>query len=309
MAQIKPLSEELQRVAINELGEVPSRIPQDLEIFKTWIEQQPHLKARMDDQFLIQFLRGSKYSIEKAKQKLDMFYAMRTKYPDMFAFTNVDDERFLRLHRSGFFAVLPTPLHENGPRIILVSIRQSAENYTLEDVLRYSAAMLELAVRNDPHACINGITCVIDYEHATVGHFMQFTPTMAKIIAAFHEKALPIRGKKFVLINLTKTIHQFVNALLPYYPEKFRNRVLVCGTNLDDLGKEFPRKYFPIEFGGTNGSMNEWHVETEKLFEEYREYFKENDQYGTDERLRIGKPMNFGDNVGINGTFRKLDVD
>lgn len=101
MAAIKPLTEHLQKVAIKELAEVPSRIPEDLQALKTWIKQQPHLRARMDDQFLIQFLRGCKYSLERAKEKLDLYFTLKSKYPQMFAPTDVDDPNFRLMHNLG----------------------------------------------------------------------------------------------------------------------------------------------------------------------------------------------------------------
>ena len=92
MAQIRPLSEELQKAAIEQLGENPANIPNDLEALKTWIQQQPHLRANTDDQFLLAFLRGCKYSLEKAKQKIDSFYAMRNAVPELYKNRFVDDK-------------------------------------------------------------------------------------------------------------------------------------------------------------------------------------------------------------------------
>lgn len=37
----------------------------------------------LDDQWLLAFLRGSKFSLERAKEKLDMFYTMRTVVPEL----------------------------------------------------------------------------------------------------------------------------------------------------------------------------------------------------------------------------------
>lgn len=102
MVQIKPLPVELQKVANDELGEIPSRIPEDLTTLKLWIQQQPHLHARTDDQFLIQFLRGCKYSLEKAKEKIDHFHALRNKCPDLFGVYDVDDEKLREIILLGY---------------------------------------------------------------------------------------------------------------------------------------------------------------------------------------------------------------
>lgn len=80
---IRPLDPALQLVALQELGEDANRIEESLTAFREWIKKVPHLKARTDDQFLVTFLRGCKYSMEKAKQKLDMFYTLRTHIPEL----------------------------------------------------------------------------------------------------------------------------------------------------------------------------------------------------------------------------------
>lgn len=76
MVNIRPLDPALQQKAIDELNEDPERIPQDLEAFRAWIKKSPHIKARDDDQFLVNFLRGCKYSLEKAKQKFDLYHTL-----------------------------------------------------------------------------------------------------------------------------------------------------------------------------------------------------------------------------------------
>lgn len=98
---IRPLPETLQKVAIDELNEDPKRIEADLADFKAWIAQQPHLKARTTDQFLIAFLRGCKYSLEKAKQKLDNYYSLKEKNPDFFKRPNLEDDKFRKLLKKG----------------------------------------------------------------------------------------------------------------------------------------------------------------------------------------------------------------
>lgn len=80
---LRPLNSDLQAVAIEELNEESDKIEEVLTAFKVWITSTPHLKARTDDQFLVTFLRGCKYNLEKAQKKLDMFYTLRTHMPEL----------------------------------------------------------------------------------------------------------------------------------------------------------------------------------------------------------------------------------
>lgn len=101
MVDINSLSPELQKIACEELNEVPSRIVDDLTALREWLQHQPHLKVRQDEQFLVQFLRGCKYSLEKAKEKLDMYFTLKSQYPAMFNVIDVDDPKFREIHRLG----------------------------------------------------------------------------------------------------------------------------------------------------------------------------------------------------------------
>lgn len=52
---------------------------------RAWLETQPHLPKDMDDFRLTTFLRGCKFSLEKVKNKLDMYYTMRSAFPEIFS--------------------------------------------------------------------------------------------------------------------------------------------------------------------------------------------------------------------------------
>lgn len=74
MINVRPLSPDLAALAKRELNETPERLVSDLLSLKEWIKQSPHLRVRTDDQFLVTFLRGCKFSLDKAKQKFDLYY-------------------------------------------------------------------------------------------------------------------------------------------------------------------------------------------------------------------------------------------
>lgn len=79
-------------------------IEKDVLAIREWLARQPHLPKDMgmyieqmsftilidikyptDDQRLKTFLRGCKFSLEKVKKKLDMYYTMRNAVPEFFA--------------------------------------------------------------------------------------------------------------------------------------------------------------------------------------------------------------------------------
>jgi hypothetical protein len=101
MPNIRPLNPELARKAVEELFEAPERIQSDIDALRDWIKKSPHLRARTDDQFLVTFLRGCKYSLERAKSKLDMFYTIRTHIPELFFNRDPADQKIQAIVRLG----------------------------------------------------------------------------------------------------------------------------------------------------------------------------------------------------------------
>lgn len=102
MTKIRALSDDLAKLAANELNEAPERTQADIDALREWIDKSPHLKSRRDDQFLIAFLRGCKFSLEKAKQKLDLFYTVRTHAPELIRNRDPLDDHVIGMIRQGY---------------------------------------------------------------------------------------------------------------------------------------------------------------------------------------------------------------
>jgi hypothetical protein len=48
---------------------------------------------------------------------------------------------------------------------------------------------------------------------------------------------------------------------------------------------------------------------TVELLEHYRDWFKEEEAFRVDESKRLGRPNNSGEIFGMEGSFKKLDID
>lgn len=82
------------------------------------------------------------------------------------------------------------------------------------------------------------------------------------------------------------------------------------GHDLTELHRDIPLQYLPQDFGGELPSVEELTAEDDsKLWDDNKDFFKANANYGTDESLRPGKPLDIDGLFGVGGSFRKLNVD
>ncbi|XP_017120159.1 alpha-tocopherol transfer protein-like [Drosophila elegans] len=308
MAKLRPLSAELRRIAESELNEVEERVPADLEALRDWLTKQPHLRARQDDQFLVGFLRGCKFSLEKTKSKLDHFYTIKTLMPELFA-SRVVDEKNLALCRTGTYVRLPNPWGEGGPRLQLTNYEKlDPKKFKLLDLFRYQTMLSEHAVREDDNSNISGYIEIIDMAKMSLSFLAQLDFTLIKKMGIFAEKAQPTRLKGVHLINCPKEGVALLNLAKSLMPSKLQQRFHVY-KNLEQLYEVIPREYLPEEYGGSNGRIADIQAEAEKQLLSYKSYFAEDSQYGVDEHLRPGKRVSADSIFGVEGSFRKLDID
>ncbi|XP_037944183.1 alpha-tocopherol transfer protein-like [Teleopsis dalmanni] len=268
MTEIRPLNEELKAIAKNELNEVESRIVEDISTLRTWIQKQPHLRARTDDQFLVTFLRGCKYSMEKAKSKIDFYYTIKALMPEIFTNFYMNEE-FIELGRLGYFVALPNPLGGIGGQRVHLAVYKNVDpnKYLLSTLFRYYI-----------------------------------------LLVIFIDKAEPMRVKGFHFVNCPKETLAILSIVRSFLSEKLKQRFFIH-KSLEDLYKVIPKENLPIEYGGINGSIPEIQADMEKKLLDFNNYFMEETKYGVDEKLRIGKKINSETLFGIDGSFRKLNID
>ncbi|XP_075166382.1 alpha-tocopherol transfer protein-like isoform X2 [Haematobia irritans] len=308
MSKIRPLSEKLAENAQRELGEVPDRIDSDIAMLREWISKQPHLKARTDDQLLVAFLRGCKYSLEKAKHKIDCFYAMRKAVPELYKDRFVNDKSIAIL-RQGCLLRLPKPLSEAGPRIHISRYGYyDTDKFGLADVVKLSTMMGEIQFREDDNAMVMGFVEIIDLKDVTASHIFQFDAVLVKKLAVLGDKAWPYRPKGFHFVNAPSGTEKLLAIAKSLMSEKIKKRFYIH-SKYESLYEHIPQDCLPVEYGGSNGTIADVVNTWEKKLLEYKSYFDEEVQYCTNEKLRPGRPINSESLFGIDGSFRKLDID
>nr|ATY51903.1 CTD5 [Heliconius melpomene] len=305
---IRPLSPELQEKARKELNEDPKRIASDLQHIKDWISKQPHLRVRSDDQWLVSFLRGCKYSLERTKEKIDLYYSLRTLAPELYSikYNNPILDEFLSL---GAYIILPKTAAPDSPRTAIIRPGTfNAEKMSMSDFFSVAGVIQTMLLNEDDTMIIAGIQWIVDLKDVTIGHLLQMTPRLLKRMTVHSQDAAPIRMKGVYFANAPGAFEKLLSTIKSFLNEKNRNRIFVCKNN-EDLYKCVPKAILPQEYGGDSVSTKEITDYWISKKNEYNSWLEEDEKYGSDESKRPGQPKTAETLFGVEGSFRQLDFD
>ncbi|XP_062559227.1 alpha-tocopherol transfer protein-like [Armigeres subalbatus] len=308
MASLRPLAPELAEIAKNELNEVPARIPEDLVALRAWLSKQPHLNPRTDDQFLVNFLRGCKYSLEKTKEKLENYYTVKSAIPEFFDNRDPTNAKIQENAMLGVNLPLPHTMGPDGPRIVLARMGSYDPSlYSIVDIMKVCYMISDLLLLNDDTTVIAGHMVLVDLRGLSLATLSQFSPTFIKKMTSVIE-AFPIRIKGIHFVNPSTGFDALFRMFHGFLSKKIQDRIAVH-DNFDGLHQVIPKSFLPEEYGGSGGKLDTIIADCRDNLVAHRQTFLDDAKYRNDERKRIGKPKTASALFGVEGSFRSLEFD
>ncbi|XP_055382855.1 alpha-tocopherol transfer protein-like [Condylostylus longicornis] len=287
--------------------ENPEDIEKDVKLIREWLETQPHLPKDMDDARLRTFLRGCKFSLEKCKRKLDMYYTMRNAVPEFFSNRDIKRPELQLVCEYVHGPPLPG-LTPNGRRVTLIrAIDHEFQPHQVNDAMKVALMVGDIRLAEESVG-IAGDIYILDAAVATPAHFAKFSPAVVKKFLICVQEAYPVKLKEVHVINVSPLVDTILNFVKPFLKEKIRNRIHLH-TTMESLYKMVPRKLLPTEYGGEAGSIIDIGKEWVKKLDDYTEWFAEQENSKANESLRPGAPKTSDDLFGMEGTFRQLSID
>lgn len=299
----------MQVLIRKQLNENVNTAQRDLKHIKEWLAKQPHLPQFEDDQRIMTFLRGCKFSLEKAKRKLDMYFTMRAAVPEFF-----NDRDATRPELKAILDVVHIPplpgLTPNGRRVIVLRARRNdiPLTYNVWDGAKLVLMIGDIRLKEE-EVGVAGDVYILDASIATPALFAKFTPSLIKKFLVCVQEAYPVKLKEVHVVNVSPIVDTIVNFVKPFLKEKTRNRIYVHTAGLESLYKYVPKEVLPEEYGGYAGPLDVIHNQWVKKMQSYRGWFKAQESVKTDESKRPGKPKTHDDLFGLQGSFRQLIID
>ncbi|GFU43623.1 alpha-tocopherol transfer protein-like, partial [Nephila pilipes] len=156
-----------------ELKETPEKKRKGLLELKKMLDDE-QLTGGIDfhEDFLTQYLRHSKYDIQRAFYHIRSMFLLRKK--DSSLFDGIPDEFFLAKDSPKFFLLLPKRCPQGCTVVIFQYAKYDPNELPVEDFKRL-VMMLFIQILRDPMTQINGFKFIHDFQGTTLLHLRQCT--------------------------------------------------------------------------------------------------------------------------------------
>ncbi|KAG5323723.1 TTPA protein, partial [Acromyrmex heyeri] len=179
-----------------------------------------------------------------------------------------------------FRLYLPLRKPDSQGRCVVIA-RSTLHNpriHKLSDIIKVGVMVVELAMRNRAiatSASVYGITMINDTNNPTIQQFLQCGPSILKKIAYTWQNCYPIRFHLNV-INAPMFLDISFKIFKSFLSEKMSKRINMYSHMMPSCFKDIPANILPVEYGGTDGTIQELTEYWKKLIEENRDWFVSN---------------------------------
>uniref|UniRef100_A0A1I8Q2Q3 CRAL-TRIO domain-containing protein n=1 Tax=Stomoxys calcitrans TaxID=35570 RepID=A0A1I8Q2Q3_STOCA len=274
--------------------------------FQEWIHSQPHMPKISEHEALL-FYYASKCNTEISKQVLDTYLTCRTHVESFFR--NLDVNRADLQNAMKIVSLCPMPtLTPEGYGVViakLVDFETSKFNF----IAAIKLVLLAMDIWIQTLGIVPGLIFVIDLQGVKLGHIARIGILDMKKFLFYLQEAIPIRMHGFHFINQVPFMDKLLALMTPFMKKELLD-VLHMHSSIEGFYKHVPPQMLPKEIGGDlPASKKLKEVFYDVLRKNRNEILKFEQSHLIEEAKRPGKAKTASDLFGIEGSFKKLDID
>ncbi|XP_070153488.1 alpha-tocopherol transfer protein [Polyergus mexicanus] len=244
---------DVMEYARRELGETDEVKCQTLQELRDMIyERGECLPHRMDDDFLIRFLRARNFNLKRAHRLIVNYYNFKEEHPEIHQQMNPTEMRYI-----GDDDVITVPPYRTqcGRRLLIYRIGNwKPSKYPVEELFKATTCVLELGIL-EPRAQIMGGIVIFDLKDITIQHAWTVTPQVATMMLSLMVTAFPIKIHELHILHQSWIFDTIFAVFKPLIDSNMRNRIFFHGNDYKSLYKHVSPEYLPKIYGGVRNEM------------------------------------------------------
>ncbi|CAL1280281.1 unnamed protein product [Larinioides sclopetarius] len=232
-----------------EINESPETRVRFLELLRQELKNAKDLDPCLDDDFLLQFLRVSKFDTKKTFKRLQTYYQQYDVLLDAF------EKCSIPLHKAqGFNHLFISPYRMKNNSVLVIFKNESVdyrkctfgERFYLELLFQHNLLI------ETPLNQICGATWVFDFDGFDIHALLAWTPGWLRTTINFSVNSAPLRYKAMHVVNAPPIFSYTYNMVKPLFPKKIRERLFLHSRNdgWQNLHASIPVDILPKQYGG-----------------------------------------------------------
>lgn len=288
--------EELENDGREVFKEDEEKVARDVDELKNWILSTDHMKnCRNDQLFLRLFLRGCNYNVADSKEKLDLYFTVRSLLPCWFDDWDPSLPNLQAVLKAGVFLPLQG-YDKKGRYCFLIRMGHLVPcSMSAEDCYKVFIMIFNMILEGNQQSQTKGMCMIIDMEGMTASHSTMISPPLLKKLVVVFQEAYPMDNDTLVdmssmyFLNMTRIVEKVFSIFLSFLNKRYKKMITIQEKNSCVMQEQLGEDILPAEYGGTNRNSEEL---TEFWVEEMSrqsDWLARQCQYKTDESLRVGK--------------------
>ncbi|XP_043491337.1 alpha-tocopherol transfer protein-like isoform X1 [Polistes fuscatus] len=244
---------EVMEYARREVGETDEVKCQTLQELRDMIyEQGECIPHRMDDEFLIRFLRARNFNVNSAHRLIVNYYNFKEEHPEIH-----QDICPTEMCHIGDDDVITVPAYRTqcGRRMLIYRMGNwDPRKYPVEEIFKATVIVLELGIL-EPRAQILGGIVVFDLKGITMSHVWAVTPQIANMIMALMVTSFPMKTYSIHILHQSWIFDAIYAVFKPLLNSRMKDRIFFHGDDMQSFHKHISPNYLPKMYGGTREEL------------------------------------------------------
>ncbi|XP_012522417.1 retinol-binding protein pinta [Monomorium pharaonis] len=273
------MTSEDKRYAAEYLNETDKIRETAIAEIRYWSKESDDFPAQIDDFLILRFLRVCKFDLEKTKIRIQNYYKQQSKLPEWYKNKDPFQPELQEILNLGVYLPLRKP-DSQGRLVMLLRITvHDPKRNKVSDMVKNYLLALEAAIKYYPTTSIYGCSLLVDTSNPTVAHITQAKPYEIMNVIQMWENCYPMRFQKIVFFNTPLIYDIIVKIVRSFMTAKMKSRFQVYSDALHCF-EDIPANILPVEYGGTDGTLQELTEYWKKDIEENHDCLtkNENDQ-------------------------------
>lgn len=240
------LPEKFKKIA-EERGECEETKAQTIEGFRQYITEHndcnPH---RLDDEYLIKFLRARSWKIPSSYNLMRNYYKFREQNLSYYEKVRPLDYKYI----ASTDIITVTPYRDqHGHRILIYRFGNWKPNEISIDVLfLVSIILLELGSLEPISQVVGGVG-IYDLENLTLSQIVHLSPSYAQKMIALLVTSMPISTSALHIVNPNWAFKMAFKLFTPFLNAAMRERLFIH-SDMESLHKHISPEHLPKRYGG-----------------------------------------------------------